>query len=1017
AKEGSKYWGDSGAFGYTISKAQLTGYWEPADDPVEYEYTGEGQGPVYKVSGATNVDGKLTAGDIITEYAKSGTDEWSTDKPTENGDYVARASLAEVDAAANYLFPTTGTTKNFTIKETPEPITPTITASIDDWYEGEEPSQPQVAIEPSDVEFEYTILYKNVAGGTWSKEVPTQAGSYKMSVQTTQTETYNAAEKKVNFKILEKAQVKLGVKIDGWTYGEAANDPVPTVKDVPEGVTVDESTITYQYRAYDEETNTWGDWTDEKPTTPGKYRIKATLPAGEGYGEVSTGGKAEFTIDYATATITIEAKQKHVGETDPELRATVEGEAEGDKLEYYLKRNPGDAVTEEGKGYWINAYADAEFTQLVSIDAANPTVIGNYKVTMVPARFTILPANVKLGVKIDGWTYGEAANDPVPTVKDVPEGVTVDESTITYQYRAYDEETNTWGDWTDEKPTTPGKYRIKATLPAGEGYGEVSTGGKAEFTIDYATATITIEAKQKHVGETDPELRATVEGEAEGDKLEYYLKRNGDDTVTEEGNGYWINAYADAEFTQLVSYQDGEEPTIIGNYKVTQVRARFDVLPKEKTTPDVKVTIDDWYEGDEPNEPKIDGVPEGVAYKVYYKSTEQGAKWSSKPPTAAGSYKIGVRTTETDDYNVAEASADFNILEKQTLTVEIDEEWEYGDTEEHNPTAKLDGEEVTEGVTFGYQAADAEEGAEWSDEQPTEIGKYKVIAKYNDDLESEPAEFEITRKTLSLATDVTVKLSSTSYNYDGSKKTPSATITVNATGEELERKVGYTSEIKDSNGNAQDISKEPTDPGTYTVVVTANEEGKNISGNYLLVDSNDTATYEIKPPVLTLTTSIDDWTYGEDQATPETKLEGEVVTEGVVYSYRAKADDEDPEAEFEYTEGLPTDAGKYELKATYEGKWDTYTATDDFEVKVATATIKIDAKEKDYGEEDPEFTSTVEGLIGEDTIEYTLKRNGGTEPDTYWINAFDSEDNNLYNGGAGTVKGNYLIKVQRAKLL
>ncbi|MBQ9549969.1 MAG: hypothetical protein IJU87_04065 [Lachnospiraceae bacterium] len=47
--------------------------------------------------------------------------------------------------------------------------------------------------------------------------------------------------------------------------------------------------------------------------------------------------------------------------------------------------------------------------------------------------------------------------------------------------------------------------------------------------------------------------------------------------------------------------------------------------------------------------------------------------------------------------------------------------------------------------------------------------------------------------------------------------------------------------------------------------------------------------------------------------------------------------------------------------------------------------VKADNKEKTEGEADPELTASAEGLLGEDTVEYTLSREPGEEAGTYTI--------------------------------
>ena len=70
----------------------------------------------------------------------------------------------------------------------------------------------------------------------------------------------------------------------------------------------------------------------------------------------------------------------------------------------------------------------------------------------------------------------------------------------------------------------------------------------------------------------------------------------------------------------------------------------------------------------------------------------------------------------------------------------------------------------------------------------------------------------------------------------------------------------------------------------------------------------------------------------------------------------------------------------------------------------AQATITANDATKNKGEEDPELTATVEGLFGEDTLEYTLARSEGEEAGDYVIEVTGEEE-----------QGNYRISYESGK--
>ena len=101
-----------------------------------------------------------------------------------------------------------------------------------------------------------------------------------------------------------------------------------------------------------------------------------------------------------------------------------------------------------------------------------------------------------------------------------------------------------------------------------------------------------------------------------------------------------------------------------------------------------------------------------------------------------------------------------------------------------------------------------------------------------------------------------------------------------------------------------------------------------------------------------------------------------------------------------------TDCGIYEMVLDSEDITFTY---DDEEVtahfvinngflKITSAAVTVTANDvtKNAGEEDPELTATVEGLFGEDAIEYTLTRAEGEEAGEYIIEATGEEQQGNY---------------------
>ena len=170
--------------------------------------------------------------------------------------------------------------------------------------------------------------------------------------------------------------------------------------------------------------------------------------------------------------------------------------------------------------------------------------------------------------------------------------------------------------------------------------------------------------------------------------------------------------------------------------------------------------------------------------------------------------------------------------------------------------------------------------------------------------------------------------------------------------------------------------------GTYTITPSGDET----QGNYTV--TYKTGTLTITPVtdevIVTITGKTNSTVYDGD----EHKVTGyDVSISNPLYT----------ENDFTFNgtaEAVRTDAGK-----TVMGLADTqfannsnnfsnvkFVVTDGYqEITPKAVTVTADDKSKVYGTEDPELTATVEGTIGEDTVEYTLSRESGENVGTYTI--------------------------------
>ena len=127
-----------------------------------------------------------------------------------------------------------------------------------------------------------------------------------------------------------------------------------------------------------------------------------------------------------------------------------------------------------------------------------------------------------------------------------------------------------------------------------------------------------------------------------------------------------------------------------------------------------------------------------------------------------------------------------------------------------------------------------------------------------------------------------------------------------------------------------------------------------------------------KANISTATIFVAGWTYdgASHDVVPTVTLGGETLTKGTDYSVSGATS--------------VTDAGTYTMTVTGTGDYEG-TASALFTVARRAATVTADDKTKVAGEDDPELTASVEGTLGEDSLEYALSREAGDAEGTYEI--------------------------------
>ena len=165
--------------------------------------------------------------------------------------------------------------------------------------------------------------------------------------------------------------------------------------------------------------------------------------------------------------------------------------------------------------------------------------------------------------------------------------------------------------------------------------------------------------------------------------------------------------------------------------------------------------------------------------------------------------------------------------------------------------------------------------------------------------------------------------------------------------------------------------------GEYTITPS----GDATQGNYTV--EYETGTFTINPKAATIAANNDSKTYGDDD--PDLTAEVTGVLEGDELTYTLSREEGESVGNYTITVTASADANTNYSITTSNG---TFTITP------KAATIAANNANKVYGEEDPDLTAEVSGIVGNDVLTYELEREEGEDVDTYTISVVVSADDN-----------------------
>ena len=568
---------------------------------------------------------KLTVTYTYAEVFRSGVyGEFSSTVPTNAGSYVVRAEYAQGSnynaAVAETLF--TIEKAEITVKIT---FKQQLTEGGNGWVYGMTPTviyELQDGSNPGNGYVEATY-----STGDWSgSAIPTEVGSYTLTVTVDETANYKSGSVSVEFEIVRASEGQLAftVTIKDWTYGDEPNAPSVTwggdLTGHPDGIS---PTYTYATAKADGETYSDEDFSSTVPKNAGSYVVRATFAQTDNYGKLSA--TCKFTIGKATAKIDTSGMQKSFTYNG---RAQALSGAVLNHDEATLTYSPPTVTA-------VGSYT-------VTISAAEST---NYTAAIATVTVTVSRASAGFSVRIDDWTYGETPNSYIIS------GGSGGSVSVTYSGT-----TNAGVKYSSSKvPTEAGEYTITVVMSASGNY----SGGTARdsFTIHRAKAEAELSLAGWMYGEEPNAYVLTPE----------FLREEVIRAVYSDGTYYSEAVPQDVgSYTLTVTYGETD------NYLGGEVSCKFSITRYDLG---LSVSIEGWTYGDEPNKPVVTGADIIGLTLSYTGTANDGTMWSSNTaPEKAGSYTLTVTVIEAGSYTDESASTDFVIARRLLSAPAWDEE-------------------------------------------------------------------------------------------------------------------------------------------------------------------------------------------------------------------------------------------------------------------------------------------------------------------------------------------------------
>ncbi len=582
------------------------------------------------------------------------------------------------------------------------------------------------------------------------------------------------------------------------------------------------------------------------PTDAGDYRVTVTVAATVSYGEAS---------DFVDFTI------KQLGVAVPTL-------ADGDSTDYnglaqrkqlvgyvsaYMSISGTGFSTEQGESgtvvYLNGTDADAYTVSIVLTSDNymwNDSVEGARELT-----WTIRPGTPVFDgtLSIEGWTYGEAANEP----SEVKAGFAGNPASLTVLYAYF---TSSY-ERLEGTPTDAGTYYVAAYVAGGNNYAESwlsDDEGRVyfEFVISKAqgeTLEVSIDISGIVYGEV---LVPNVEGLEAG---EY--------TIGYYGATYDGAAYGSEEEPLETAPENAGKYTIVvsftgnDNYLAYDFSQGFEIARAQLQA---TVSITGWTYGGAASEPSVNGNLGGGTVEYIYAGNANDGTWSAEDgkPSHAGSYTVQAVIAQTNNYEeYTTQTVSFTIARRdRTEFAASIGSWTYGTT-----AATPQAENYFEGtVSYLYNPVSVNDGSTWDDptQVPSAAGYYRLSASVPQTANYNSAIYTVFFYIYRASYTLTVSLDD--WTYGTTAATPDYTVsgTVEALPENAQVAYYYGGAANDGSWSPAD--GKPTAAGSYTVYAVSTQ-----TANYLSVRSEvvsftvERAAYDTSGLVF----NMDGWTQDE----------------------------------------------------------------------------------------------------------------------------------------------------------